>query len=246
MENIEYSGYWWLPLKEDEKIAGKPEKKIAGTLTFTNYEGIKLRLMGSFTGELESDVPIILGFADKKIITLHGNLNCFSTISSSGFSSQEYISDLALIGRHFANRNEILFHKANVQYSYLFDWIELPKIKREPDFVEDWNKERELRFIYTRPETIEAITKYGKFSVFYGWSEAAKPEGINFQQFVSLIIQPNQEKLSFKDIYSKFIRPLNNFLTFATDRANSITKLELYSYYGDVNVDIENTPYKKE
>ena len=151
-----------------------------------------------------------------------------------------------MIGRHFTSRDKILFHKANVQYSYLSDWSELPAIKREPDFVEDWNKERELRFIYTRPETIEAITKYGKFSVFYGWSEAGKREGINFQQFVSLMIQPNQEKLSFKDIYSKFISPLNDFITFATDRANSITQLEVYSYYGDVNVDIENTHYKKE
>ena len=73
MENIEYSRYWWLPLKEDEKIAG--------TLTFTNDEGIKLRLMGSFTGELESNDSIILGFADRNIITLCGSLNCFSTIS---------------------------------------------------------------------------------------------------------------------------------------------------------------------
>ncbi len=66
MENIEYSGYWWLPLKEDEKIAGKPEKKIHGTLTFTNDEGIKLRLMGSFDNyssrkEQTINVPIILG-----------------------------------------------------------------------------------------------------------------------------------------------------------------------------------------
>ncbi|NEN92026.1 MAG: hypothetical protein F6K48_25215 [Okeania sp. SIO3H1] len=77
MENIEYSGYWWLPSEQD--------KKIAGTLTFTHDEGIKLRLRDSFIGELESNVPIILGFADRKIITLCGSLNCFSTISSSGF-----------------------------------------------------------------------------------------------------------------------------------------------------------------
>ncbi|MGB3512531.1 MAG: HEPN domain-containing protein [Microcoleaceae cyanobacterium] len=246
MENIEYSGYWWLPLKEDEKIAGKPEKKIPGTLTFTNDEGIKLLLKGSFTGELESNDSIILGFADRKIITLCGSLNCSSIRSFSGFSSQEYISEFALIGRHFTSRDKILFHKANVQYSYLSDWSELPKIKREPDFVEDWNKERELRFIYTRPENIEVeIEKYGKFSVIYQFFEPGKLESINFKQYASLMIEPN-EKLSFKDFHSKFIHPLNNFLTFATDRANSITKLEVYSYDGDVNVDIENTHYKKE
>ena len=38
MENIEYSGYWWLP--------SEPDEKIAGILTYTNDEGIKLRLTG--------------------------------------------------------------------------------------------------------------------------------------------------------------------------------------------------------
>ncbi|GGA35826.1 HEPN domain-containing protein [Okeania sp. KiyG1] len=245
MENIEYSGYWWLPLKEDEKIAGKPEKKIHGTLTFTNDEGIKLRLKGSFTGELEHLIPIILGFADRKIITLCRSLNCFSTISSSGFSSQEYISDLALIGRHFtSNPDKIFFHKAKVQYSYLSDWADLPRIREEPKLPYQ-DKEEELRFIYTCPETIEGTTKDGKFSLDYSYSNKSFVN-IDFKQFASFIIQPKNEKLSLKDFHSKFIHPLNNFLTFATDRANSITKLEVYSYDGDVNVDIENTHYKKE
>ncbi|NET28124.1 MAG: hypothetical protein F6K01_22965 [Okeania sp. SIO1I7] len=152
-----------------------------------------------------------------------------------------------MIGRHFTSRDKILFHKANVQYSYLSDWSELPKIKREKDFQDNNNnKFKELRFVYTVPENIEVeIEKYGKFSVIYQFFEPNKLESIDFKQYASLIIKPN-EKLSVKDFDSKFIRPLNNFLTFATDRANSITKLEFYSYDGDVNVDIENTPYKKE
>ncbi|NEP42533.1 MAG: hypothetical protein F6K35_26250, partial [Okeania sp. SIO2H7] len=208
----------------------------------TNDEGIKLQLIGSLHN-FSLNVPIILGVVHGKIITICDCINSSSRISSPGFSSQEYISEFALIGRHFSKPDEILFHKGNVQYSYLSDWGELPAIKKEPDFAEDWNKERELRFIYTRPETIEAITTYGKFSVIYYWSEAGKRESINFQQFISLTIQPNEEKLSFKDICSKFIGHLNDFITFATDRTNSITKLEVYSYYGDVDVDLEKIPY---
>ncbi|NEP77492.1 MAG: hypothetical protein F6K39_04490 [Okeania sp. SIO3B3] len=224
MENIEYSGHWWLP--------SEPEQTIAGTLTFTNAEGIKLRLIGSFLMLKKTlNVPIILGIVNQKIITLCG---CYSSISIPGFSSEEYWAELALIGRHFSNPDELLFNKARVQYSYLSDWADLPAIKREPDFI-DWNKDKELKFTYTRPEDIEANTTYGKFSVVYGCSEAGKFESIDFKQFASLIIQPNEE-LSFKDFYSKFIHPLNNFLTFATDRKNSITELEFYSRHGDIGI----------
>ncbi|NET45034.1 MAG: hypothetical protein F6K15_25485 [Okeania sp. SIO2B3] len=128
MENIEYSGYWWLPLKEDEKIAG--------TLTFTNDEGIKLRLMGSlhnYSSRKEQfiNVPIILGVTHEEIITLY---DCSTYLdirrSSRRFSIEECCPKLALIGRHFTNPNEILFHKAEVQYSYLSYWGELPGIKK--------------------------------------------------------------------------------------------------------------------
>ncbi|NEO54400.1 MAG: hypothetical protein F6K54_15695 [Okeania sp. SIO3B5] len=226
MENIEYSGYWWLPFKED--------KKMPGTLTFTNDEGIKLQLMGSFlqlkvgsfTGELEStlDFSIILGFADGEIITL-----CDCTT----FSSEVCYSKFALIGRYFTNTktDEILFHKAEVQYSYLSDWADLPRIREEPKLPYQ-DKEEELRFIYTRPETIEGTTKDGKFSLDYRYSNKSCVN-IDFKQFASFIIQPNQE-LSFKDFDSKFIHPLNNFITFATDRTNYITELTLYSRHGDL------------
>lgn len=39
-EKLECKGYWWLP--------SKPENKIAGILTYTPNEKIKLELIGSF------------------------------------------------------------------------------------------------------------------------------------------------------------------------------------------------------
>ncbi|NEP87815.1 MAG: hypothetical protein F6K18_13865 [Okeania sp. SIO2C2] len=254
MENIEYSGYWWLPLKEDEKIAGKPEKKIAGTLTFTNDEGIKLRLMGSlhnYSSRKEQfiNVPIILGVTHEEIITLY---DCSTYLdirrSSRRFSIEECCPKLALIGRHFTNPNEILFHKAEVQYSYLSYWGELPGIKKERDY-QDNNKLKELRLTYTVAENIEVTTKDAKISVFYGGREAGKRESIDLKQYVSLIIEPNKElpfqdfNSKFQDFRSKFIGPIQDFITFATDRANSIAELKLYSYYGDADVDIEKIPY---
>ena len=229
MKNIEYSGYWWLP--------SEPDKKIAGTLKFTNDEGIKLRLIGSFlnfytAGKIPINIPIILGIVHKNIMTLCNSINSCSRRSSPVLATQEYTSELALIGRHFTKPDELLFNKARVQYSYLYDWVELPEIQREFDFI-DRNKVKELRFTYTAPEDIEGTTTYGKFYVIYECSEPGKFDSIDFKKYASLMIQPN-EKLSFNDFYSKFISPLNNFMTFATDRTNSITKLQLFSPWGDV------------
>ncbi len=141
-----------------------------------------------------------------------------------------------------------MFHKAEVQYSYLSDWGELPGIKKERDY-QDNNKLKELRLTYTVAENIEVTTKDAKISVFYGGREAGERESIDLKQYVSLIIEQNKElpfqdlNSKFQDFRSKFIGPLQDFITFATDRANSITELKLYSYYGDADVDIEKIPY---
>lgn len=94
MKNIEYSGYWWLP--------SEPDKKIAGTLKFTNDEGIKLRLIGSFlnfytAGKMPINIPIILGIVHKNIMTLCNSINSCSRRSSPVLATQEYTSELALI-----------------------------------------------------------------------------------------------------------------------------------------------------
>ncbi|NEP90716.1 MAG: hypothetical protein F6K18_30055 [Okeania sp. SIO2C2] len=232
IENLE--GFWWLPLE--------PELKVAGILKFTNTEEIKFQLIGSFLNfsmveKNPTNIPIILGIVHQNIITLCNSINSNSRRSAPGFASQEYTSELALIGRHFTTPDELLFNKARVQYSYLSDWADLPLIKREPDLRDlDWNEERELRFTYTAPEDIEAKTTHGKFSVIYNCSEAGKRESIDLKQFVSLMIQPNNEELSCKDFHFKFIHPLNNFITFATDRTNCITELEFYSRHGDTDI----------
>jgi len=45
VEDFEYVGFWWLP--------DHPEKKLAGTLTFTEADGLHLRLLGVL-GDVQS------------------------------------------------------------------------------------------------------------------------------------------------------------------------------------------------
>ncbi len=220
------------------------DKKIAGILRFTNTEGIQLQLVGSFQnfgqsfgmmGQTNTDIPIILGIVDLNIIALCNCIKANSGISCPGFTSERYWAQFALIGRHFTQPDELLFNKIRVQYNYLSDWTNLPVIQEEPELPYQ-DREQKLRFIYTRPKKIQATTTDGKFFVSHDYSKA-NFVNIDFKQFASLIIEPN-EKLYFQDFYSKFIHPFNNFITFATAQTNCVNKLEFYSPYG--NVDIKN------
>jgi hypothetical protein len=67
MQSIEYSAMWWLP--------SNPENTVAGSISFTDDDGILLQLIGAFGDfsffELSRSHPILLGLSTNgKRITL--------------------------------------------------------------------------------------------------------------------------------------------------------------------------------
>jgi hypothetical protein len=170
MKNLECSVDWWLPHNE--------EKKIAGKLTFSNQDGICLNLLGLFEEKMDDDLsksyPIILGVTtDCKMITLYDCRKRKDSISwrvksnepekSWSYTTAKYSANLIFIGAHFTYPDEMQFHKARVQYTYLPDWV------RRHGFKEKARASRcdtyELKYQY--PPAVEAVTSKGKISVQY-------------------------------------------------------------------------------
>ncbi len=223
MQEIKYKGFWWLP--------SDSENKVAVDLTFSNSNGIKLNIIGSWVNHWNSSmlnegqsetIKIILGISEAgKLITIYDSiLKNYVLHSSPGLDTQKYRSKILFIDAHFTDPSDILFYKAEVDYSYLSDWANLPV----PAI-----KGREYNLSYTYPEKISAKIAQGQISVVYRYSSVYDLRHVRLS--ACLQIEPKME-LSFEDFYSQFIFPIKNFLTLATNRPNSPTSVRLYSRNG--------------
>lgn len=123
-EPIEIKGYWWLP--------SSPDDVVAGILTYTPNDSIKLELIGQLhpqTSAVEEfinreDENVIFGLSsDAKEISL---LNCFPSGGSLNFSCkfpiQRYKCQHLIIGAHITSLDTSFFFKTQVDIPYLSLW----------------------------------------------------------------------------------------------------------------------------
>ena len=147
MEEFEHRGKWWLPAQEDNQIDG--------SLTYSPADGAILELSGAF-GDLSqvmgrqrlSTPRLILGTtASGQEITL---LNCAEKHRSlgaaygAGYATSSYRAQLALVGSHFPNYEQVTFASLHVHYSHLDAWSRF-------QYFDHAQEEGVTRISYTRP-----------------------------------------------------------------------------------------------
>jgi ApeA N-terminal domain 1 len=141
MDAFEYSGYWWLP--------EKPDNKVPGTLKFSHADGLELRVLAPFT-DLEGftglgHYDIVLGMiAEQKVLTLLGCDRTQASITFPGIPTERVMAQVALVGAHFATLDDVRFFRASAQYSFLPDWAGATGFKYTSK-LEDENETAELR-----------------------------------------------------------------------------------------------------
>lgn len=127
MQTHEYKGLWWLPKDETEKLSG--------TLTVTKGRAA-LELIGHFGHELLSETerektysldlaeqPRIVGLSTNgKPITLEGHQAAPHTVSFPGIATATYMRNVALIGKQFADEEDIGFDEISIRASDLNEW----------------------------------------------------------------------------------------------------------------------------
>lgn len=211
MKDIQRVGWWWLPGRQEP---------VAGTLSFSVQDGIRLKLTGSLTGGRRltgTTYPLILGItAESQEFTLCECRENRLLQLSKGFLSQEFYSDMAFAGAHFTAPEQVRFRTVAVQYSHLTDWVHVFGIK------EEWGEDK-LSITYTRPEEVTAETAKGIIRLTHGLGlDSAYPHTVNLRPTNSLLVEVPQE-LPFDVWQSQFIRPLQNLLSLATSEPNAVT-----------------------
>jgi len=223
MEEIRCSGIWWLP--------SAPETHVYGEFTFSNREGLHLSSIGTFEDTLRTAVgrsyPVILGAtSDGKRITLCDCMVVGHTGTGAGVETQRYSVDMALIGAHIDDPQEMRFHRVSMQYSHLADWF-CPSGFR-PRSIEAEDASRRYELSYELPERIVAATTKGRMTVWGSVKTAFSVREASLQQSVWITFEiPGKQR--FEDLNSQLIHPLRNLVTLATDRPNSITQVFVFS-----------------
>lgn len=225
MKPFELSGQWYEP---------NSTLSVGGILTFSAIEGIRLNLIGVTTHSIEPyigskalrEYPVILGVTtDDNDVTL---INCSvinTKISSNGYPTQTLQPSLVLIGQHFNSILDVRADSILVEYTYLEDWF------GRSGFEWDWaNKNSDdnspVVLSYTHPEEATATTIYGLIRITTFLNVRMSPFRPQLFQNVFTTIQANRE-LNLSDWLDKFVSPLQNFLSLATDRPNTIEDIKL-------------------
>jgi hypothetical protein len=214
MKSFKYSGVWWFPFQE--------KRKVAGTVTFTEKDGINLALKGILEPNRNQMnpqfqvYPLILGLTkDGLAITLLDceDIHLSFTISSRRSGKQKCWAKAAYIGVHFTNSQEILFDKMDLYYSFLPQWAGVfPFRGHQKPF-----------------EEVKATTEKGTITVqstnFLG-NEWIKEEDLPKAVWMKIEVH---EALPLSEWITRFISPLQNLLTLTTQRPNAIVDIVAYS-----------------
>lgn len=245
IEKIEIRGYWYLPNKHEENVAG--------ILTYTPKESIKLELIGAFKGDEDSvkafldkqEENIIYGISsDAKNITL---INCFPSGSvnfSCSFPIINYMCQYLIIGKHISSIEDPSFFKAFVKIPILKYWCHPGALKMTINFNETKSIEHiTLSFhtitndnrvsINTTQIDQNTLLQLNKSIVYDQSLFFLAPK---LEQYTSLVIT-KQENSSIKDFLT-LIHTYEHFISLATLDAIECSEIilkdkELYQEFND-------------
>lgn len=134
---------------------------------------------------------------------------------------------MALFGFHASTINELKFSEISVGYTYLADWIGLPGMKYKKFFR---NKGQLKKYVLSYN-----FRKDDKFQVLgdeISINRRFKADGsllkeVQLKETINFKIKSEQKYL-IDEWFTKYLFPLQNFLTLATNRRNSIINLHAY------------------
>ena len=184
MKDVDLVGNFWL--------AHKPERKVAGRLTFKDTDGLELSLIGSLHDPEEvlarqtgprinvtleelfgsnSEPVRILGDTNNGVVTLENCLRKSGTFTLIGIPrvpQEVYYSEMALLGAQFEEGEPFVFNRVTLNIQNLEHWIGLPAASIELDYDETSNEIAQVRIIGTPRKKKTAKTSLGEIDLSFG------------------------------------------------------------------------------
>ena len=239
VDTHEYKGLWWVPSDETEKLSG--------TLTVTKGEAA-LELIGHFGHELLSgtertktysldlaEQPRVLGLStDGKPITLEGHRAAPYTTSFPGIPVATYKRNLTLIGKQFADGEQIGFDEISIRASDLNSWTQISGFKIQVGMEKHEEKDvyvfSNVGIRFEAPDDIEIPLAQGEraFIRFDASSQGIGPgaDRVALTQQAALHLR-FRKRASLTQVVER-VGEIRNFLTFAIGRPVAILSVAGY------------------
>ena len=168
---------------------------------------------------------LVLGVSTSgKKITLTDCVATSKEISMPGFFTEGYRGSFCFVGEHFQEPNELRFRRLAVRYSHLPDWVRMSGFS-----VTRKLEEHKVEIVYELPQEVKAETSNGTISLsFSGQTTGDGIERMNIEQSVWLEVEIVEE-LELQTLFRQYLSALQNFLTLATTKPNSIIELQVFS-----------------
>jgi ribosomal protein L35 len=186
-----FEGLWRLPPKR---------RRIAGTATFTEQDGARLRLRGAFVDWFER--------ADRAKHTIQGVtsagqpitiIDCHHIRQSFGRPPQsEYHGPQVFVGRHFKSADDVRFRSVSISYFNLTEFIGTRNFSLKLD------REAPSRFSIHYRKSRATPLRLGKFTVTVAYSWKTTGDSMS---------QAGIEQRAWFTATSPTRRPLNEFLS---------------------------------
>lgn len=223
-----FKGYWWLP--------DKTNNKIAGVLTYSPGESILLELIGGFESE-EVTITGLLDEGNKKVALIYGVdsnakklslVSCYRSFSynySSGFPMMRYSIRMAICGKHIQSLDEVCDYTAYIKFPELSYWAPPSAIQQVLHFATEGNGIESCSFhlphFDSKSESICSVECDNgvKLSINKGIGIQTgelllKPE---LEQYSFLEIKKPNTGICINDIFHE-VHKFSNFLSLATKR----------------------------
>ncbi|MBA4065166.1 MAG: hypothetical protein C0501_15910 [Isosphaera sp.] len=226
MTPFECQGYWWVPGQEDAECPG--------TLRCDDSGELRLSLLGALGPTvpalgLDHDLPLVFGTIVRpggvnsavpsgELVTLR---DCFETkysFGSTGKATQELFAHRALFGGRLVAAGEDAFTSVTIGYSGLGAWADdLTSLRDGPTrFSLSWDN----------PSSPTRVPfRGGELTLGVGCTISRSTRERRLTETVGVSVRlagPTPEA----DIERDLVSPIQNFLTFATDHPNALTKLQ--------------------
>lgn len=218
MQERTLDGIWWTPGAEDAAVGGR--------LTFSRADGVRLETIGALTRENETSLdttrlPLIYGTVASlqtgNDVTLY-DATRDSTSSMGRHVKQEFGASSAILGAHASTRE---ISRVEVALTQLPQWLV------ESGFDLEFGEREDFEYRVTHRKLVipEVATPYFQMKIgLRSLPPVTSHRLFPLREEVFLEILP-KVPMTFDELHEKYLWRLQNFLTFATEKASAISWL---------------------
>ncbi len=213
MKQERLPGHWWLP--------SAPERRVAGTLAYEPDGHPELDLMETLSNDPASiESSVVLGLSvDAEPVTVEvefeTNRPSIHTRQGHRVVRQAVAVRRAIVGAHLPSEADRRFARLSVEFTDLLSWTGW----RGPE--DDWDGGvRSIR--YVEPEEFKADTDWGVLRLRHSWAVDGDGISVRSIRVGAGFVCERESAASIETWLDEVVRPLRDFMSIATDRANQV------------------------